>query len=454
MSPEKTRPEFKKSYPYVFNTFYTAQGFYNGLQAVVLPLYLITVIKDINLAYILMILAVATIPWSLKFLIGMMNDKYSIGKKLGRRKPWIFIFGLWGAVWFIIAGIMLPQQLGLERSVLLNNVMVFALMWNIGWAIADTALDGLILDVTPKEKLGKIQGTTWGINLFGSSAGGLLVGALVLMFHAFTLFFMLEGVLMIVGCTLPFIVKESEIPADIHVWHEFKDILSKKSNWKLFIMTILDDIPYGVVTLAYGLLIIIYWPTKLVDIKVTSITLAAESLDLFMIFAIVGAIGGIGVIAGSILTGRVSDKNRRHGVYLTHIIYIPCLLLCVLFSGAFMPKNIVIPFSIAMTILLSAGEGSNTTSFQTIRGDLAKRYPNLDSTYYALVVSCLNAGTMIGYALVGVLILVLSAAFSEFWLIFLIIMIIMAGFQLASFGILMTIPKAEYEFATIISKNE
>ncbi len=232
------------------------------------------------------------------------------------------------------------------------------------------------------------------------------------------------------------------------------NILSKKSNWKLFIMSILDDIPYSTVTLAYGLLVIIYWPTKLVDIKVTSITLAAESLELFVVFAFVGAIGGIGVIVGSVITGRISDKNRRKGVYFTHLLYIPCVLTCVLFSGAFLPGSIAIPFSIVMTILLSAGEGSNTTSLQTVRGDLAKGYPDLDSTYYALVISCLNGGHMVGYALAGALLLILSSAFSEFWLIFLIIMIVMASIQMAAFGIFMTIPKAEYEFAKNITISE
>ena len=101
---------------------------------------------------------------------------------------------------------------------------------------------------------------------------------------------------------------------------------------------------------------------------------------------------------------------------------------------------------IIMTIILGAGEGALTTAGQAVRGDLAKQYPDLNSTYYALVISCLNAGHMIGYALAGGLLILLSEVFSEFWIIFLIIMLIIAVFQMASFGIFMTINRNDYEF--------
>ncbi|MHA1274205.1 MAG: MFS transporter [Promethearchaeota archaeon] len=451
MKNEIIKPEFKKSYPFIFSFFYLVQGLYNGLQAIVLPIYLITVVERIDLALILIILSIGVIPWSVKFLIGMANDKYST--RYGRRKPWIFIFGIWGGIWFIIAGILLPQLLGLETSTLIMFVAFFALCWNIGWAVCDTALDGLILDVTPKEDLGKVQGYTWSMNLFGSTAGGIIIGVLVLMFDLFTFFFVLEGILLFIACIFPFYIKESELPEDIHVWDDLKEIMSEGKNWKLFILSILDSIPYAVVTLAYGLLIIIYWPIPLVEIEITSISLSAESLDLFMIFAIFGAIGGIGVILGCTITGRISDKSRKKGVYFAHIIYIPFVIICVLFSGVFFGGNVAIVLAIIMTILLGIGEGSLTTSFQAVRGDFARHYPDSDSTFYALVISCLNAGQMIGFALAGFLLIIFSNIFTEFWVIFLYIMLIMAGIQMASFGIFLTIDSKEYEFIHNIKKT-
>lgn len=436
---DKAQPEYKASYNFTFSFFYLVQGLYNGLQAVVLPIYLITVVDWIDLAFILIILSVGVLPWSVKFLIGLVNDKYG-SEKFGRRKPWIFIFGVFGGIWFIITGLFLPTQLNQETNTLIMLVGFLALMWNIGWAVADTALDGLILDVTPKDKLGKVQGYTWSMNLVGSSAGGILMGALGLMFDIVPLFFILEGFLMFIACILPFTISESKISENVKVWADFKQILSKRLNWKVFIFSILDNIPYAVVTLAYGLLIIVYWPDKLVDVEITSISLVSESLDLFIIFAVFGAIGGIGVIAGCIFTGRISDKNRRYGMYLAHLIYVPAVIICFLFRDPIT--------GIIFTIILGAGEGALTTAGQAVRGDMARRYPDLNSTYYALVISCLNLGHMAGYALAGAFLLFLSGAFTEFWVIFLIIMLIMAGFQMASFLIFLSIDSKEYEFTT------
>ena len=120
MSNETEKPDFKKSYSYIFSFFYLVQGLYNGLQAIVLPIYLIIVIESLDLAFILIILSIGVIPWSVKFIIGMINDKFST--KYGRRRPWIFIFGIWGGIWFIISGLLLPQQLGLETADLLMFV--------------------------------------------------------------------------------------------------------------------------------------------------------------------------------------------------------------------------------------------------------------------------------------------------------------------------------------------
>ncbi|MHA1147180.1 MAG: MFS transporter [Promethearchaeota archaeon] len=449
---EQFTPEFKKSYPYIFSFFYLVQGLYNGLQAIVLPIYLITVIEGVDLAYILIILSVATIPWALKFFIGMLNDKYG-SEKLGRRRPWIFIFGIYGGVWFIITGLYLPTQLDLETIELINLVGFLAIMWNIGWAIADTALDGLILDVTPKEKLGKVQGYTWAMNLFGSSALGILMGAAIFIFDLFTFFFVLEGFLFFIAVCLPFLIGESKVPEEVHVWRDFKKILGNIRNIKLFLSSILDHIPYAVVTLAFGLLVIIYWPYKLVDVDVTSIALAGESIDLLIIFAIFGAIGGIGIVGGSIYSGFLSDKNRRKSIYIAHVIYIPCLFVCVFFTGAFFGALTAIILAVIMTIILGIGEGALSTSFQAVRGDIAKQYPDLDGTYYALVISCLNAGHSLGYLVAGALLLILSGFFTEFWIIFFIVMVIMAVFQLSALGIFLTIDRNDYEFAKILEER-
>ena len=428
--------EFKKSYPFIFSFFYLIQGIYNGIQYIVIPFWIIS-IMTVDLAVVLEIFAIATIPWFLKFIIGLLNDKYGT-KKFGHRKPWIIIPGIFAGIWFIITGIGLQFQ---TTSTILGFFLICALMWNIGIAFADTSFDGLILEVTPKDKLGRVQGYTWAMNLFGNAAGGILLGALFISFNAIFLLFILEGVLFVIACIGPFFVEEKPLAEEIPVLSNLKEIFRKRDNWKVFISAILDSIPYGIVVIAYTLLILLYAPNPLISGPISSLSLKGPTLDAFLMFCLIGAVNGIGVVVGSILIGRFADKNRRLAVYISNFLYIPLLPLCFLFRGPYV-------FGIIMMLLLGIGEGGLHSSFQAVRGDISNKYPELRSTFFALIISFLNAGQTIGMAITGVLLALFSNVFSEYYMVLFCIMIIMAISQTLSLLIFNTINRNEYEIDT------
>ncbi|MHA1489095.1 MAG: MFS transporter [Promethearchaeota archaeon] len=440
MTKEIEKLEFKKSYSFIFSFFYLAQGLYNGIQQIVIPFWLITMMT-IDLAVILGIFSITTIPWVIKFLIGLINDKYG-SKKFGRRKPWILSFGTLGGVAFIIMGIGIAFQ---STGSIINYILICALFWNIGIAFADTSIDGLMLDVTPKENLGKVQSYTWAMNMFGTGAGGIILGAIFLYFQAIPLLFVFEGFFLILSCILPFYIKEKPITKDVQAWSNLKKILSKRSNWKIFTFTFIDAIPYGCVSIMYTIFVLLYAPNPLIIGDVTSLSLGGQAFDTFVVYSILGAISGIGIIIGSIITGRISDNNRRTAVYLANIIYIPLLTICFLFRGPYI-------YGILMLIFLGIGQGALTASYQSIRGDLSKKYPDLDSTYFALVVSCLNLGYTVGLAMISSLLSLFSSIFTEFYETLFWIMLILAGFQILSFLIFMTINRNEYEFKQKLNK--
>jgi MFS family permease len=201
----------------------------------------------------------------------------------------------------------------------------------------------------------------------------------------------------------------------------------------------MDNIPYGVMTIAYGLLVLIYMPNSPITAQVTSISLLGNSLELFGYFSILGAINGVGIIIGSVIGGRLSDKRRRLSVYVGNLMYIPFFLISTFFIG-----NLLL--GLIMMVILGTGQGTVKAAYQSIRGDLAKQYPDLKSTYYALLISFLNGGSMVGLVLTAMLLPIFSGIFTEFYLIYLFIMLILAGFQTLSFLIFMTIPKEDYEF--------
>ena len=98
-----------------------------------------------------------------------------------------------------------------------------------------------------------------------------------------------------------------------------------------------------------------------------------------------------------------------------------------------------------MMLLLGIGEGGLHSSFQAVRGDISNKYPDLRSTFFALIISFLNLGQTIGLMVTGILLAVFSSVFSEYYMVLLCIMIIMAVFQTLSLLIFNTIDRKAYE---------
>lgn len=438
----ETEVDFKKSYNYIFSFFYLVQGLHDGIQAIVLPVYLISLVDNIDLSFILMILSVTALPWSFKFFIGLFNDKYG-SERFGRRRPWIIIFGALSGLWWIILGSFLT---------LVDDIIIFtmicAFMFNLGLAVADTSIDGLMLDVTPRDKLGKIQASTWSLYLLGSMTGGIMLGILFSMYNLIPILFILEGILMI-SCTLSSYVIQEVPPKDVKVWRGLKEIVLKGKNWKIFISTFAEAIPKNVVPLLFGILLIVYMPNSPIETDVITISLAGSSLELIFLFGIISAISGIGIIAGCALGGKIADKNRRLSVYIGHVILIPVVLFCV-FSQS------ILSFAIVMVILLGMGQGAVRTSYQVVRSDLAQKYPELNATFYAMIISFLNSGISVGYAIVGMLLTFFSDSIgiTDFKLTFFYIMLILTLIQLFSLIVFSTIKRDEYEIKEEITNAE
>ena len=140
----------------------------------------------------------------------------------------------------------------------------------------------------------------------------------------------------------------------------------------------------------------------------------------------------------------MADKKRKLSVYIANFLYIPLLIICFAFRGPYI-------LGLIMMALLGFGEGGLKASFQSVRADISNTYPELRSTFFALIISFLNAGQTIGMALTSVLLTLFSSVFSEYYIVFLCIMIIMAIFQILCLLIFKTIDTRLYEFEENLS---
>ena len=428
----------------IFSSFYLVQGLHTGIWGITLAFYLIVNIRRFDEALLFLVTALTVLPWSLKFFIGMINDKYQISEKYGRRFPFICIFGTFGGIWWIIMSFYLP----LDISLVYLFLMIYGLLINIGLAIADTAIDGLILDVTPKEVLGRVQGWTFGMHIFGQMVGGYLLGiSFLLLSLPIPWLFMMEGILMIIVCFTPYFIEEEMISSEkVYVWKKVKEIFSKKENWKVFAFSTIDRIDGIIIGTFYGLLV--WMSLGFIKLEGTTVTylLSDEGLELYMVSLFFSVLAVIGILTASIIAGRLADKNRRLAVYFGHLVYIPWLFFSIFLIGLVGGIIGYITLAFSNTIILVAN--------QTVRGDMSKKYPEMKATYYAITISAANFGMMIGAILGGLIFILLALYGANFTFIYFIVAIFCVGVQLLSFWVFMTINPAEYEFERHLKKKE
>ena len=228
---------YKPYYTKIFAFFYFVQGFVQGIPSMIFPIYIAGILgAQVDIALIASMTFWGTLPWSIKMIIGIINDKWG-SPKYGRRFPFIAFFGCFGAIWWFVMAIYLPAD---------NSIYVFLTIYYvltaIGIAFADTAIDGLILDVTPKENLARVQGFTWTCLLLGMGLGALILGYLFLALNMMPILFILTGILMIIVSLLPRLIEEPPLKqVTAQEWgKDMLSIVTKKNNWKIIFNTSLQ----------------------------------------------------------------------------------------------------------------------------------------------------------------------------------------------------------------------
>lgn len=447
----KTTVEYKKSYSYIFIFFYLVEGFVQGIPYLVFQPYLTKILGGYNLDTWLLVYSVGNIPWAIKMIVGLFNDRWG-SKRFGRRFPWIISFGVLSAISWFIMGIYIPTDQSIYAF-----LMFYFFFIMLGIAFADTALDALILDVVPKERLATVQGYTWAMLLLGMGAGGMLLGYLFLMIDAMSILFLLTGILVIIACSLPYFIEELPLK-DISKkeWiSDLKTIVTKKKNWKIFAYTFMGAIQAVVIIEFFKYAVLI--PMGVLNVNETLVSLTGGSTpeayqawnSLFYLS------NGIGTFIFSIFAGRLADKGRKRAAKTFYLSYIPfCLISIVpfIFTAGFYYALII---GLIFLLLFGGLQGALVVSNQTIRADISKKdYPNLKSTYYALLISFSNGGQNIG-SLIGAGLLNIAVLFTtNYYLVYFIISAFCALSLSVSYILFRTINPEDYELAPMIEGDK
>jgi MFS family permease len=411
----KQEVEYKSIYTAIFSLNYFTQGVNISIFAVVVPIYLLAQLGVVESSDIAGLATIVSLPFVVKFLYGILSDKI-VFKKIGRRKPWILsaIF-VAGIIWIILPVFLTPQNA--FQVFTISGILIF-----LGIAIADTAIDGFILDICPKNQLGRVQGFCWSTRSIGTIIGGPMIAAILIVIPIEFIFITL-GILMILFSSMILYIQEILIELrEISIVENLKSMFTKKKNWKVYIFSLFNAVVDTVIIVFLSLYILIQM--GIVGAEGATLEFVEEQIytsrDLYSNQAIISLIVGMGVIIGSVIGGYIADLiSRRLSVYLSLIITTVALLLMIIPTDALIIL-LIFAFFIGSTV------GWRNSGFSAVVGEYSKMYPEMDSTYFAISTSFVNVGSTLGLIITSALFGALSGlnTFTIFSIVFIFMAIL------------------------------
>lgn len=159
-SESRTLSESKVLRYSLFIVLYFAQGIFQGFIIGAVPIWM--AVNGKSVGNVGSFIAVIMIPWTFKFLIGPLIDKFTI-LSMGRKRPWIILAQLGIFVSFLGFGIL--------RNPLadLTGIFVMGFIISLFTAFQDVATDGLAIEVTPEIEQGKVNALMWGSKVISVS---------------------------------------------------------------------------------------------------------------------------------------------------------------------------------------------------------------------------------------------------------------------------------------------
>ncbi|TFG01638.1 MAG: MFS transporter [Promethearchaeota archaeon] len=422
--------EYKSIYTSIFGVNYFTQGVYTSIFSMVIPVFLLSKFGSVNSAALAFMLSIILLPTAIKIIYGLITDTVKI-KNLGRRKPWIIFPSIVGGMIWIYIAFIIPST----ANAAINLFIVSGLIISTCIYFSDTALDGFLLDICPKSELGRTQGFCWGLRAFGIIFGGPII-LIFLVFLPIEIIFIGFGLLMIIFSSLSLYIKDIGIIQMPKIKATFKDIFKKKEHWKLFGFSFLLQIVGGVVYTFLALYILIRM--GVLNPQGARVTTYGD-VSIYEYQAFITLIISIGIIIGAILAGIIADKkSRRLAITSGLFLYIISLILILL--------PVPIPVLLVFAFLVGAANAWYWAAYSALAGQYAKNYPGMISTFFALLLSFINLGTILGFVITGIWFNTVSQITSDTLFIFGSLFIFMAILEVLSIIPFLMLKRENYEY--------
>ncbi|MDP1631638.1 MAG: MFS transporter [Caulobacter sp.] len=149
---------------------YAAQGAPEGLLYIAVPAWLVA--QGATAAEIGSYIAIILLPWSLKFINGLLMDRFAF-PAMGRRRPWLL------AAQFALVLTLVAISLQGPSANLVVTMTIIGFCVNLAGAFQDVAIDGMAIDIVPEHERARANGVMWGGKTLGISGGAIVTGMLI-----------------------------------------------------------------------------------------------------------------------------------------------------------------------------------------------------------------------------------------------------------------------------------
>ena len=144
-----------------FTALYFAQGVPEGMLFYGIPAWM--AMNGKSAGEIASFAIACGLPWSFKFIVAPIMDRYTI-LSMGRKRPWV-IFGQLGLMSSFIFLAFIPDPLNN-----LNQLMIGGFIVSFFGSFQDVATDSMAVDIIPVDEQARANGLMWGSKIIGVSS--------------------------------------------------------------------------------------------------------------------------------------------------------------------------------------------------------------------------------------------------------------------------------------------
>lgn len=357
-------------------TFYVAQGIPWGFTAITIPAYIAK--RGLGVEEVGAALAMTTLPYSFKWVWGVVIDAYTI-PRWGRRRPWI-VFAQGMMALTILAMVLIP-----DLTLDVKMVAWVILIHTVFNSLQDVAVDALAVDLLSDDERGRANGFMYASKYAGGMIGGGGMSWVIARANLETAL-IAQTVILLAIMMVPLFVRETSKPVEDRpqlrvVLRDLAEVFAVRAAFVTGVLMLTVNLALGMLT-ANGFVLFtqqLHWSQE----KYTNLT------------GILGLAAGFG---GSVIGGLLADYVGRKRLAAAASIAMAGGWLVFGLATSLWTSD---PFVYTMAIVEALTSSILTVTLFALCMDVS--WARIGASQFAAYMAFANFSTTVGFKLTGIL---------------------------------------------------